>query len=261
MYPIRPGSQLVTTFRVHKRGRFTTIDRRTVNDDTLSFRARGILVWLLDKPDDWTATRESIASASPDGVTAIRPALKELTDHGYLVRTKVRLPNGQTVTETHVHEVPPEVGNPPLAIGPEVGNQPADNQPAVPQPVIDRRLKQKTSADKPQREESPFAQTADDVTRTEWNRRGKIKPVCGYPALRARILEALDAGHSAESIANALPSMIVFTRNAFDFALNQRQNGNRRPPPTPPAEPVGRNSQADWDAEVLFWAEKAEAGS
>lgn len=213
----------MSTIRVAKRNRFTTIDRRAVNDERLSYRARGILAWLLDKPDDWSATRETIAAASPEGVTAVRSALKELSDLGYLVRTKVRLPSGRTVTETVIHEVPPEVGY-----------QPAVNQPAVRPPAIDLRLEPTTETETPlatPKKAKPLAQASPEANRlalAEWERRQR-KPVCGFAALRARIQDVLDAGHPTEAIERALPTMDVFSRNSFDLALGRQTPSSTTP--------------------------------
>jgi hypothetical protein len=226
----------VSTIRVAKRDRFTSIDRRAINDERLSFRARGVLTWLLDKPDDWSATRETIASGSPEGVHAIRGALKELADLGYLVRTKIRLPNGRTVTETLIHEVPPEAENQPLVLSPEADYQPAVNQPvvhrpAVNRPAIDRRLIPKTDTEPAAAPaKSPQGSSFDAsgrLARAEWDRR-QVKPVCGFPALRTRIQEALDAGHSPDAVARVLPGMSVFSRNAFDFALRDPKTASPR---------------------------------
>lgn len=96
----------MTTIRVAKRQRFTTIDRRAVNDDRLSFRARGILVWLLDKPDDWRCNSDTIARAGGEGREAVRTALRELEEHGYLIRNKRRDERGQWVSEATVLENP-----------------------------------------------------------------------------------------------------------------------------------------------------------
>ena len=71
---------------------------------------------------------------------------------------------------------------------------------------------------------------ADELARATWEARS-IKPVCGFPALRARIGEALDAGHSREAVAAALPGMTVFSRNSFDVALGRPQRGGSRARP------------------------------
>jgi hypothetical protein len=85
------------------------VDRRTINDQRLSFKARGILVWLLDKPDDWQCSSAQIECAGTEGREAIRGAMRELEENGYLVRTQARDPETQQfVTTSTVHEVPPE---------------------------------------------------------------------------------------------------------------------------------------------------------
>jgi len=56
----------------------------------------------------------------------------------------------------------------------------------------------------------------------EWKRleaAGEPEPLCGYPALVARITEALAAGHTAEAVGTALQGMRSYTRHAFDNAL------------------------------------------
>ena len=96
----------VTTIRVGKRKKFTTVSRSTVNDGRLSFRARGILVWLLDKPDDWRTTADGIATAGVEGRDAVRSALTELEACGYLERRRWRTGTGAWQSEWTVHECP-----------------------------------------------------------------------------------------------------------------------------------------------------------
>lgn len=96
----------MTTIRVAKRRRFTVISRDAVNDDRLSFRARGVLAWLLDKPDDWSCNSEQIASAGREGRDAVRVALRELQAAGYLRHEKVQGETGRWRTATMLFEVP-----------------------------------------------------------------------------------------------------------------------------------------------------------
>lgn len=119
----------MTTFRIIRRNRFTTVDQQTVNDPRLSYRALGILVWLLDKPDDWTCRSNAIAEDRPEGRDAVRAALNELVDAGYLVRVKRQDEQGHWITTTLVYERPQLVDNPPTEAGfPGVG-QPEPGQP------------------------------------------------------------------------------------------------------------------------------------
>lgn len=96
----------MTTIRVIRRQRFTTIDRETVNDGRLSFRARGILVWLLDKPDDWRCNADDIAAQTTEGRDAVRSALRELQALDYIVRRREQNELGHWVTVTDVFETP-----------------------------------------------------------------------------------------------------------------------------------------------------------
>lgn len=86
---------------------FTILSNAVLNDERLSFRARGILIWLLSKPADWRTRSEAIAAQSPrEGREAIRTAMRELEQLGYLVREKVQNERGQWATIQTVYEVP-----------------------------------------------------------------------------------------------------------------------------------------------------------
>lgn len=88
-------------------GNFTILSNAVINDERLSFRARGILTWLLSKPDDWHTRSESIAAQSPkEGRDAVRSALRELADLGYLVREKIQDERGRWSTIQTVYEEP-----------------------------------------------------------------------------------------------------------------------------------------------------------
>ena len=92
------------------RRKFTQVDRRVINRPDLSFRAVGVLVWLLDKPDGWTGfSAERMATGNGrEGRDAIRSALRELEELGYLRRDRVQTSAGLWVTETWVYEHPGE---------------------------------------------------------------------------------------------------------------------------------------------------------
>lgn len=95
----------MSTIRVSKRHRFTTVDRRTINDERLSLRARGLIVWLLDKPNDWTINSRAIAERTTEGRDAIRAALRELEEAGYVERLTLRDRLGRFSQEVVIHEV------------------------------------------------------------------------------------------------------------------------------------------------------------
>lgn len=143
----------MTAIRVARRRRFTSIDRRALNDAQLSFRARGVLAWLLDKPDDWKTTADTIAAAGAEGRDAIRAALHELERTNYLTRRQWRTADGKWASEWTVFEQPN--GTEPDA---EPGRISSDGTGTGNQ----RRL---TSAGQPHRETRPL--TEDSGLKTE----------------------------------------------------------------------------------------------
>ena len=61
----------------------------------LSLKAKGLLSLILSLPEDWNYTTRGIACICRDGVDSISSALKELEQHGYLIRRRVRFENGR----------------------------------------------------------------------------------------------------------------------------------------------------------------------
>jgi hypothetical protein len=101
-------SEDVHIFRIHNKERnFTIIDNGLIDDDRLSFRATGVLIWLLSRPPTWVVRSNVMAKAKTEGRDAVRTSLTELEDAGYVVRRRVQNPeNGQWQQETHVYEDP-----------------------------------------------------------------------------------------------------------------------------------------------------------
>lgn len=96
---------MIYRIAVRERG-FTQIDNQTIRDSQLSFKARGILAWLLSHPDDKSISAAQIAAAATEGREAIRKGLRELEEAGYLVRDRIRHPSGRFEWQMSVHEVP-----------------------------------------------------------------------------------------------------------------------------------------------------------
>lgn len=71
---------------------FTIIDNSLLNDKLLSFRARGVLAYLLSKPTGWKVSAERLATEAKEGRDAMRTALNEIEAAGYLVRRRWRDP-------------------------------------------------------------------------------------------------------------------------------------------------------------------------
>lgn len=81
----------MTIYRSKHTDKSTKLDNGFIHDSTISDRARGLLAYMLSRPDDWKFTEKELVQSGPDGATAIRTALKELTARGYLRRSRYRV--------------------------------------------------------------------------------------------------------------------------------------------------------------------------
>ena len=63
---------------------YTQIYRPLLLDDRISFKAKGLMAYLVDKPDGWYFTIEGIVAQCKEGKESIMSGLKELRKFGYL---------------------------------------------------------------------------------------------------------------------------------------------------------------------------------
>lgn len=101
-------------FRIHKHDSgFTQIDNRLLEDERLSWKARGLLAYLLSRPENWRVESNALAEIGPDGRDSVRSGLAELEAHGYLVYTKQQDEKGLWTTVSHVYENPADAAENP----------------------------------------------------------------------------------------------------------------------------------------------------
>ena len=85
---------------------YACIDKVPINDKRLTWKARGVLLYLLSKPDDWRVIIADLINQSPQGESAVRSAIRELRKAGYIRREVVR-EKGKIVGGTYtVYERP-----------------------------------------------------------------------------------------------------------------------------------------------------------
>jgi hypothetical protein len=98
----------MTTYRAkRKRNPFAMIDVTPLRDIRLSWKARGILAFLLTKPDDWVTSEVNLINESEsDGRDSLRSGMNELKRLGYIARVRTRSPLGFFEWETYIFETP-----------------------------------------------------------------------------------------------------------------------------------------------------------
>jgi hypothetical protein len=92
---------------------FTIVPNAALQDERLSFAARGMLAQLLSRPDGWDTTADqeserarSLRGKRGEGREAMRAVWRELKDAGYVHLVRAPGPRGRWVTEVHLDDKP-----------------------------------------------------------------------------------------------------------------------------------------------------------
>lgn len=101
----------MAVFRVYKEsGNFVTVHKSFIHDDNLSWKAKGILLYLLSRPDDWQIYETELVRHSTDGLSGLKTGIKELEKVGYIQRTRKRDDKGRLKEyEYAVYEKPSHI--------------------------------------------------------------------------------------------------------------------------------------------------------
>lgn len=75
--------------RINKTKNYTVMSNYHLQDKRLSFKAKGLLSFILSLPEDWDYTIRGLAHFSSDGVWCVKNTLNELKKFGYLIVTKL----------------------------------------------------------------------------------------------------------------------------------------------------------------------------
>ena len=117
-----------TIFRVQKTRDYTVMHRHCLNNADLSWKAKGVLAYMLSMRDDWHFYEYELMRHARDQRHALRSALLELINAGYIQRSQPRSHEGTfAAIEYVVYGIPPLSGFP-TADNPTSENQTAENQ-------------------------------------------------------------------------------------------------------------------------------------
>lgn len=124
-----------------KNNPYIMLNKEFVNDTSLSFKAKGILLYLLSKPDNWRIMVCDLINSSIDGETAVRNGIKELISAGYIEKKITRSDKGRFEKfEYIIYETKQTIEN--SDVEPIVENQEMDTSndgiPFVENPIVDK---------------------------------------------------------------------------------------------------------------------------
>lgn len=96
----------MSVFRIEKNNNYTVMSNYHLRDKRLSYKAKGLLSFMLSLPDDWDYSINGLVSISKESIRSIRSILKELQDNNYLIINKVKNDKGQFEYEYLIYEKP-----------------------------------------------------------------------------------------------------------------------------------------------------------
>lgn len=116
----------MSVFKIEKNKNFTIMSNYHLRDKNLSYKAKGLLSFMLSLPDDWDYSLKGLCAISKENKDAIRSTLKELQDNHYLEIEKVRGEKGYFEYNYLIYEKPHFI---------EVDNE--KNNPGMGNPYLD----------------------------------------------------------------------------------------------------------------------------
>lgn len=127
----------MSVFRVERTHDYTVMSNHHLKNRALSLKAKGLLSLMLSLPDDWDYTLQGLAHISLEKVDAIRKAITELENEGYITRTRERDEQGRLRgTEYIIREQP-------------ISEKPTLEKPMLEKPTLDKPTQAKPTLENP----------------------------------------------------------------------------------------------------------------
>ena len=133
--------------RVPKNKDFTVMSNHHLRNRDLSLKSKGLMSYMLSRPDNWDFTIAGLSSLNKDGVDAIARIIQELESHGYLERIRQRGKNGTFGPMEYIlHEKPIPVN-------------PVTDNPVLENPVLEKPIQVEPMQENPVQENRPQLNT------------------------------------------------------------------------------------------------------
>jgi hypothetical protein len=191
---------------------FVMVHRPLIQNKGLSAKAKFMLIWLLDKPDNWDCTIEGMKPFFLEKEAAIVSGISELTKAGYLeIIRKKDEKNKYIGTHWIVRYIPKKC--PHNECGPQPENQGMAHNEYGPQPDFPRCGKSRTSNTQ---DSSLHSESINKKKENKTKKDGAIAPVSPQAAqlfdFLFEELKKLDPGKNKPSGVSAKPWIDVFTK-------------------------------------------------
>lgn len=186
---------------------FLMAQNEVLRDLRISYKALGLLLHMLSHQDNWRFASADLARAGHEGRDAVRSAMRELEQAGYLRTVQGRDDHGRITRHTYVYDTSnkadyPGPGNTALV---DVYEAPGPDYPAPVTPALLEDHQKKTIEDQEPRNEVAPVENPPDVAQEiaatfyEENQR-----MGNFMAIKAVVKKALNAGYEPDAVLDAL---------------------------------------------------------
>jgi hypothetical protein len=197
---------------------FTVIPNYLTEDPDLSWKAKGILVYLLGRPNDWEINIPHLSSVSSDGESSTRSGFSELEDSGYATRVRHTDEAGRIISwSVYVRQ---DKNDPWPFENPDVEN------PHVEKPHVENRHqlnKDNTNKDITKKEKTKTASLDDDVNQV-WSAYieslERFKPNKKKPVLSKSRIDLIKRRLKDYSVENLILAVTGWEHSEFHCGKN-----------------------------------------
>ena len=183
----------MAVFRVEKNSGYTVMSNHHLRNRALSLKAKGLLSQMLSLPEDWDYTLQGLARINRESIDAIRQAIRELEQAGYIQRSRERDEKGRLRGADYViFELPQPV---PASVSPTLENPTLEN-PTQENPTLENPMQLNTKSIKKRKRQSTDLSITDSIPfpsgfpETPVQKRTEAKET--FESYRELILENID---------------------------------------------------------------------
>ena len=221
----------MAVFRIEKTRDYTVMSNHHLRDMSLSLKAKGLLSLMLSLPENWDYTMKGLARICKDGIDSISGGIRELEEHGYLIRERVRGANGQLGSiEYTILEQPKE---PTPAQEKPIRENPVQANPTLVTPVQEEpaQLNKEESSNYPSRTdlsstepctENP-AQLNTNQTKTDLSSTELSNPIQSNPPTPAGVRMGTDRMGARECYREVILDNIEYSYLVQDSHIDREQ--------------------------------------
>lgn len=207
---------------------YTMVSNLVLRNKNLSWKAKGLLAWLLGCEDGFEISLAGIVAMAKDGETSVDSAVKELKDNGFVIIERSQASNGQfDGQEWHVFDTP-QLGNFTERVVSRQTVFPTDGK-SPPNKTIDNKTNSNnldagettTSKSRPIKVGSQLVYPSDFEQRwsASWKKGGKL---AAFEAVK----KAISSGWTIEQIfERAEKWMAFFTNKGWSYDVSTWING------------------------------------